>query len=141
MHFENIDKIRDATIEDLTEVGEIGEVIANSVYEYFRNPSHLAMVSRLREKGLQFELGERASVILENILLGKSILVSGVFKNFSRDQLKAEIEKYGGRNVSAISAQTDFLLAGESMGPAKLQKAKKLGIKIISEDEFIQMIG
>ncbi|MEI6576515.1 MAG: NAD-dependent DNA ligase LigA [Bacteroidota bacterium] len=141
LHFENIDKIRDATIEDLTEVGEIGEVIANSVYEYFRNPSHLAMVSRLREKGLQFELGERASVILENILLGKSILVSGVFKNFSRDQLKAEIEKYGGRNVSAISAQTDFLLAGESMGPAKLQKAKKLGIKIISEDEFIQMIG
>jgi DNA ligase (NAD+) len=99
------------------------------------------MIARLREKGLQFELGERASVVVENKLLGKSILVSGVFKNFSRDQLKAEIEKYGGRNVSAISSQTDFLLAGESMGPAKLQKAKKLGITIISEDEFIQMIA
>jgi len=140
LHFETIEKIKEASVEDLTAVGEIGEVIADSVFTYFRKPSHLAQIQRLQEKGLQFSLGDRSPVVLENKLEGKSILVSGVFKSFSRDELKATIEKYGGRNVSSLSSQTDFLLAGESMGPAKLQKANELGIRIIAEEEFLMMI-
>lgn len=139
-HFENIEKIKEASVEELTAVGEIGDIIAASVYSYLRNPKHLALIQRLQEKGLHFSLGDRNPVVLENKLEGKSILVSGVFKNFSRDELKATIEKYGGRNVSSISSQTDFLLAGQAMGPAKLQKANELGVRIISEDEFLEMI-
>lgn len=140
LHFMDIGKIKEASVEDLTTVGEIGEIIAASVYSYFRNPSHLALIQRLQDKGLQFSLGDRNPVILENKLDGKSILVTGIFKYFSRDELKATIEKYGGRNVSSISSQTDLLLAGEAMGPAKLQKANELGVRIISEEEFLKMI-
>jgi DNA ligase (NAD+) len=140
-HFQNIDSLREASLEELTGVGEIGEVIANSVYSYFRNPKHLALVNRLREKGLQFVMKKREDARLENKLQGKSFVVSGVFSQFSRDELKATIERYGGRNVSAISAQTDYVLAGENMGPAKLKKATDLGVTIIGEDDFLNMIA
>ena len=140
-HFGSIDQIKQAGFEELKEVEDIGEKIAESVVSYFSNPDNLKTIERLREKGISFNLENYGPVIAEDKLGGKTFVISGVFQKFSRDQLKELIEKYGGKNTSSISGKTDFLLAGNEMGPVKLQKARELGIKVISEDEFLAMIN
>ena len=140
-HFKSIDKLSRATYEELTEAEEVGEKIAESILEYFANPNNLKIIERLKEKGIIFEESGSQNQIIENKLGGRSFVISGVFKNHSRDELKQLIEKYGGRNVAAVSSKTDYLLAGDDMGPAKLKKATELGIKIISEEDFTRMIS
>ena len=138
-HFKNMDALIAAKFDDLTNVGEIGEKIAISLQQYFLNEEHLHFINRLKKAGLQFEIKEKVGA--SNTLEGKSFVVSGVFSAFSRDELKELIESNGGKNVSAISNKTDYVVAGENMGPAKLKKATDLGIAILSEDEFIQLIN
>jgi len=135
----SIEKIAQATIEELVEVDEIGDVIANSVHQYFRDEKHIQLVERLKAKGLQFEQEQKAN--LENAKLGgKTFVVSGIFSR-SRDEIKQMIDDNGGKNTSSISKKTAYLLAGENMGPAKKEQAEKLGVKIISETEFMEMIS
>lgn len=137
--FLSIEKIEQATIEELVEVDEIGEKIAGSVIQYFKDEKHIQLVERLKAKGLQFEQEQKASS--ENAKLGgETFVVSGVFSR-SRDEIKQMIDEHGGKNTSSISAKTNYLLAGENMGPAKKEKAEKLGVKIISEAEFLEMIS
>lgn len=137
--FRNIDAIAMASFEELIAVDEIGEKIAIAVQQYFLDGENLRIIDRLKAAGLQFEMEE---VQLDsNALEGKTFVVSGVFNRFSRDEIKALIEKNGGKNVGSISAKTSYVLAGENMGPAKLEKASSLGITIISEEDFVQMIG
>ena len=138
-HFKNMDALIAAKFDDLTNVGEIGEKIAISLQQYFLNEEHLHFINRLKKAGLQFEIKEKVGA--SNKLEGKSFVVSGVFNAFSRDELKELIESNGGKNVSAISNKTDYVVAGENMGPAKLKKATDLGIAILSEDEFIHLIN
>ena len=139
-HFKNIDTLMNATAEELMEVEGIGEVIANSVISYFQNPVNKEIVERLREYGLQMALSEEQLQGASNRLAGKSIVISGVFAHHSRDEYKQLIEQHGGKNVGSISGKTSFVLAGENMGPSKLEKARKLGVEIISEDDFLRMI-
>ncbi len=140
-HFKNIDAIIAASLEELIHVEDIGEKIAVSIKEYFSLPESLALIEKLKSFGLQFEAIEVVKVGGSNILEGKSVVVSGVFKNYSRDDIKKEVEKHGGKNVGSISAKTSFVLAGENMGPEKLKKAEKLGVQILSEDDFMKLIG
>jgi DNA ligase (NAD+) len=140
-HFKNIDAIIAASLEELIHVEDIGEKIAVSIKEYFSLPESLALIEKLKSFGLQFEAVEVVKVGGSNILEGKSVVVSGVFKNYSRDDIKKEVEKHGGKNVGSISAKTSFVLAGENMGPEKLKKAEKLGVQILSEDDFMKLIG
>jgi DNA ligase (NAD+) len=137
--FPTLEQLIAANKESLMEVDEIGDRIADSVIDFFSNHDNISIVERLKDFGIQFEQ-ETSIIRISNILEGKSLVVSGVFTNFSRDQLKEIIEQHGGKNVSSISAKTDFVVAGENMGPAKLEKAVKLKIKILSEEEFIQLI-
>lgn len=137
--FLTIDKIEQATIESLIEVDEIGEKIAGSVIQYFNDEKHRELIKRLKIAGLQFEQAPK-STSGNSILGGKTFVVSGVFSR-SRDEIKQMIDGYGGKNTGSISSKTDFLLAGENMGPAKKEKAEKLGVKIISEMEFLEMIS
>ncbi len=139
-HFGDIDALMQADAEALVAVEEIGERIAGSVIAFFADAENQAMVLRLREAGLKFAV-ERDLSQVSDVLEGKSFVVSGVFEQFSRDEIKAKIEAYGGKNTGSISAKTDFLLAGDKMGPAKLKKAEDLGVKIISEADFLSMIG
>jgi DNA ligase (NAD+) len=139
-HFRNIDALASASFEELVEVDEIGEKIAESVINWFRKPEHREIIQRLKAAGVQLEV-EESEPETENILNGRAFVVSGVFSRHSREEIKTLIEKYGGKNVSSISSKTDYVLAGENMGPAKKQKAEKLGVPIISEDEFEKMIG
>jgi DNA ligase (NAD+) len=139
-YFKNIDALASATEEQLLEVNGIGQVIAQSVRTWFANPQNIWMLERLRSYGLQFELSEEELTEHTDRLAGQSIVISGVFAHHSRDEYKALIEKHGGKNVGSISAKTSFILAGENMGPAKLEKAQKLGIRIINEDEFLELI-
>ena len=139
--FKNIDAIALASFEDLKAVDEIGERIAESLIQWFANPQHQNMIEKLKTKGLNLAINEADQLQITNKLDGKSFVVSGVFSSFSRDGLKEAIEKFGGKNVSSITSKTDFVLAGENMGPAKLQKASDLKIRIITEDEFIGMIA
>ena len=140
-HFKNIDAIIAASLEELIRVEDIGEKIAVSIKEYFSLPESLALIEKLKSFDLQFEAIEVVKVGGSNILEGKSVVVSGVFKNYSRDDIKKEVEKHGGKNVGSISAKTSFVLAGENMGPEKLKKAEKLGVQILSEDDFMKLIG
>ena len=137
-HFKTIDAIIAASFEELIAVDEIGEKIAQSIREFFSITVHIEIVDRLKKYGLQFEMEieEDAGILLE----GKTFVISGVFQKVTRDELKKLIEKNGGKNVGSISAKTDFLVAGENMGPAKLAKATSLGVRLISEDEFLAMI-
>lgn len=135
----SIEEIETASFEQLTAIDEIGETIANSIIAYFGKDSNRLLVCKLKEAGLQFEC-EKNNTVASNKLEGLSFVISGTFSNHSRDELKSLIEQNGGKNVGSISSKTNYVLAGENMGPAKLDKAKKLGIKIISEDEFIAMI-
>ena len=139
-HFKNIDALMSASIEELQEVEGIGEVMARSVKNYFQNPQNLAIVERLRQYGLQMSLSEEQMSASSDLLAGKSIVISGVFEHHSRDEYKQIIEQNGGKNVGSISGKTSFILAGDNMGPSKLQKAEKLGIPIVSEEEFLKMI-
>lgn len=138
-HFGNIDKIQSASREELIAVDEVGEKIADSLLDYFSDLANILEVERLRQAGLQMEQIEEVQTVEHNKLDGKSFVVSGVF-SISRDELKSMIEQFGGKNVSAISGKTDYLLAGDKMGPAKLAKAEKLGVQIIGEEEFREMI-
>lgn len=138
--FKNIDALSSATLQQLTDVDGIGEVIAKSVITYFANPVNREIVSRLRGYGLQMSLSEEQIQSAGNKLEGKSIVISGVFARHSRDEYKRIIEENGGKNVGSISGKTSFILAGDNMGPAKLQKAEKLGVPIVDEKTFLSMI-
>ena len=140
-HFKNIDALMNATLDQLTQIDGIGEVMAKSVITYFHTPENQEIVERLRGYGLQMSLSEEQLASATDILAGKTIVISGVFQKHSRDEYKAMIEQNGGKNTGSISAKTSMVLAGENMGPSKLQKAEKLGIRIINEDEFLEMIG
>ncbi|MCX6273276.1 MAG: NAD-dependent DNA ligase LigA [Bacteroidetes bacterium] len=139
-HFNNIDNLIAASVEDLIQVPEIGERIAQRVYSFFRDDYNLKIIEALKAYGLQMEIRDTGARILENKLEGRSFVVSGVFTRFSRDEIKKTIEQYGGRNVSGISSKTDFVLAGEDMGPSKRKKAEELGVKVITEEDFLKMI-
>ena len=139
-HFKTMDALMHASLQDLVEVEGIGEVIAKSVISYFHQPENISMIQRLRDKGVQMSLSEEQLQGASDKLAGKSIVISGVFARHSRDEYKQLIEQHGGKNVGSISGKTSFILAGDNMGPSKLQKAEKLGIAIIGEDEFLAMI-
>jgi len=136
----NIENIEKASLEELTAIDEIGGRIAESVRLYFSNPENLQLVERLKEKGLQMHLNEESLANRSEKLNGLSIIISGTFEKNSRDDLKKMIEQNGGKNVSSISKNTSYLLAGSNIGPSKLEKAEKLNIPIISEDDFLKMI-
>ena len=138
-HFGNIDSIIGASYDELVEVEEIGEKIAFSLINFFKDENNLKMINRMKEAGVTFEM-EKVENNTEQLLAGKNIVISGVFEKFSRDELKKMIEEYGGKNGSSISKKTSFLLAGDKIGPSKLQKVEKLDIPMVSEDEFLQMI-
>ena len=139
-NFKSIDALSAASLDDLLQVNGIGAVIAQSVLSWFQNPANQWLVERLRSYGLQMELSEDELSEHTDKLADQSIVISGVFTHHSRDEYKALIEKNGGKNVGSISGKTSFILAGENMGPSKLEKAQKLGIRIVSEDEFLEMI-
>lgn len=138
--FPDIDLLQAATIEDLTQVDEIGDRIAQSIVKYFSNPNNLEVINKLRTFGLQFELSESIIAQRTEKLKDLSIVISGTFEKYSRDEYKSMIEQNGGKNSGSISSKTDYVLAGDNMGPAKLEKAKSLGIPIINEDDFLKML-
>ncbi|WP_289641815.1 NAD-dependent DNA ligase LigA [uncultured Alistipes sp.] len=138
-HFRSLDAVMHASREELVEADEVGGKIADAILDYFADSENLRIIGRLRDAGLQFEAEERA--LASEALAGKSFVISGKFADHSRDELKELIELHGGRNLAAVSASVDFIVAGENMGPAKLKKAEKLGVRIISEQEFIAMLG
>ncbi len=138
--FKNIGGLMDASFEELTAVDEIGERIASAVIAFFSSEANRSLVERLKAAGLQFEVGEEEQRPHSDILKGLSIVISGVFVHHSRDEYKDIIEKNGGKNVGSVSKSTSFILAGDNMGPSKLEKAQKLGVRIVSEDEFLAMI-
>jgi DNA ligase (NAD+) len=140
-HFKTIDNIQNASFEELVNVPEIGERIAGSIIEFFNDPENVEQVNRLKEAGLQFELKEEDIKIPEsNLLEGKSFLISGVFQSYDREDLKEIIKSHGGKILSGVSGKLDYLVAGDNMGPSKLEKAKELNIKIISEEEITEML-
>jgi DNA ligase (NAD+) len=139
-HFGSIDHIMNASFEELKEAEEIGEKIAGSILEFFKEPKNQEIIRRLKEKGLYFEIREEERNLKSEKLKGLTFVVSGTFDKFSRDEIKKEIESHGGKNSGSISSKTSFVLAGENMGPEKAKKATSLGIPVITEFEFLQMI-
>ena len=139
--YHDIDAIMKASVEELSAINTVGEVIAQSVKAFFENPVNLAIVDRLKAAGLQFAKAENAPSDQPQVLAGKTFVVSGVFAHYSRDGIKAAIEAHGGKNASSISSKTSYVLAGDNMGPEKRKKAEALGIPIISEADFEAMIG
>ena len=139
--FKTIEQLQTASFEALIAVDEIGERIAESIIEYFQNPYHAEQIARLKTAGLQFENMEKEKVMESAILAGKSIVISGVFSQYSRDEIKHMVEINGGKNASGITGKTDYVVAGENMGPAKLEKAVQLNIPILSEKEFLILIS
>ncbi len=139
-YFKNIDSLMNASFEELVTVEEIGERIAESLIEYFKDHKHKEQIEQLRSHGLQFESVQKTIDLESNKLEGQSFIISGVFENYSRDELKDIIEANSGKIVSSISAKLNFLVAGDNMGPAKLEKATKLQIPIISDDDLIKML-
>ncbi len=140
-HFESVDDLAVAGFEDLINVEEIGDKIAESIIYYFKDGKNKALIGRLKKAGIQLSKKKETAKRLSDILSGKSVIISGVFSKYSRDGIKELVEKHGGKNVSSVSARTDYLVAGDKTGPSKLEKARKLNIKIISEDDFINMIN
>ena len=140
-HFGSIDALIDAKHEELTETEEIGEKIAQSIISFFSNPGNIKIIDRLKANGLQFAINAKEEYFKSTRLKGLSFVVSGVFEDFSRDEIKKMIEKHNGKNVGSLSGKTSYLLAGETMGPEKRRKAESLGIPIISLDKFLEMIG
>lgn len=139
--FTDIEELENADLEKLKNIDEIGEKIAQSIITYFSNPANRELVERLKSNGLQLHRTEEDLSGYTDKLAGQSIVISGVFTHHSRDEYKEMIEKNGGKNVGSISSKTSFILAGENMGPAKLEKAQKLGVKIMSEDEFLALLS
>lgn len=139
-HFKNMDALMEATEEELKDVDGIGDVIARSVVDYFASEKNRMIVERLKKYGLQMSVVSSSEDNGSDKLAGMNIVISGVFANHTRDEYKAMIEKHGGKNVSSISSKTTFVLAGEKMGPSKLQKAESLGVKIVDEDTFLKML-
>lgn len=139
-HFKNIDALMSAGLQELQEVEGIGDVMAKSIIAYFHDDANRAIIERLRAHGVQMALAASQTAVASHKLEGKSIVISGVFAHHSRDEYKALIEQHGGKNVGSISGKTSFILAGDNMGPSKLEKAQKLGVAIVSEDEFLKMI-
>jgi DNA ligase (NAD+) len=140
-HFQNIDRLLSASLEELTAVDEIGERIAESLIAYFDQAKHLEQLNLLKSYGLQFESLQKEIVLEGDQLAGLNFIISGVFENYSRDELKDLIESYGGKILSSISGKLNYVVAGDNMGPSKLEKAQKLGIPIISDEELLKMIG
>ncbi|MBP8944309.1 MAG: NAD-dependent DNA ligase LigA [Paludibacteraceae bacterium] len=140
-HFKSIDALQHATYEELLEVEEIGDKIAQSVIQFFSDPKNLEIIQRLKAAGVQMSVSEENQLLKGNELEGKSIVISGVFKLHSRDEYKKMIEEHGGKNVSSVSSKTSFILAGDNMGPEKLKKAQQLGIPLIDESTFLAMIN
>ena len=138
--FHSIDALGKATFEDLIAVDDIGDRIAQSVLDYFADDRNRDLVNRLKESGLQMSISEEVLADRSDKLKGLTIVISGTFTKHSRDEYKAMIEKHGGKNSGSVSGKTSYILAGENMGPAKLEKAAKLGVKVINEDEFLKMI-
>lgn len=136
----SIEAIRVATVEELTQIGDIGERIAQSVVSYFGDEDNLRLVERLREYGVQMQIAEERLSSRTDKLSGATIVISGTFTHHSRDEYKALIEQHGGVNTGSVSGKTTYILAGENMGPAKLEKARKLGVRILSEEDFLEMI-
>lgn len=136
----SIDRLREASVEELTQIGDIGERIAQSVVAYFGDEDNLRLVERLREYGVQMQIAEERLSERTDKLAGATIVISGTFAHHSRDEYKALIEQHGGVNTGSVSGKTTYILAGENMGPAKLEKARKLGVRILSEEEFLEMI-
>lgn len=139
--FKTMEALANAGIKDLMEVDGIGEVIAQSVIRFFNDEKNKELLHRLKGYGLQMQLDEAQLASATDRLAGMSIVISGVFRHHSRDEYKALIEQHGGKNVGSISSKTSFILAGDNMGPAKLQKAEKLGVRIVSEQEFNELIS
>jgi DNA ligase (NAD+) len=135
-----MDALKAADRESLEQVDEIGERIASSLISYFSKEEHLQIIEQLRSAGLQMSM-EALPDKNTGKLAGLSIVISGVFEKYSRDELKSMIEQHGGKNSSSISARTDYILAGENMGPSKYEKAQKLGVPIIDEAQFLDMLG
>jgi DNA ligase (NAD+) len=138
--FKTMDAISNATIEELTDIEGIGNVIAQSVVQYFKDPVNAQFVARLKAYGVVMSMPENNEVCTD-VLKGKKIVISGVFSHYSRDEYKDIIEANGGKNVGSISSSTSFVLAGSNMGPSKLEKASKLGVPIVTEEEFLNIIG
>ncbi|MDP4278012.1 MAG: NAD-dependent DNA ligase LigA, partial [Bacteroidota bacterium] len=138
--FKNMDALAVASLEDLTSVDEVGIKIAESVVAYFASPSNLKLIENLKEAGLKMEISNEQSIDHTEILAHKIIVISGTFSIYSREEYKVMIENNGGKNASSVSSKTSFILAGENMGPAKLDKASELGIPLISEEEFLTML-
>lgn len=140
-HFKDMDSLANASLDQLLEVDGVGNVIAESVIRYFNDKENVEIINRLRGYGLNMKLSEQQLSDRSDTLAGKSVVISGVFQHHSRDEYKQIIEQHGGKNVSSISGKTSFILAGANMGPSKLQKAEKLGIPVVSEDDFLEMIN
>ena len=138
--FHSIEALEQASLEDLVAVDEIGERIAQSVLSYFSDEKNRTLVNRLKEQGLRMAVSEEQLANRSEKLKGLTIVISGTFSKHSRDEYKAMIEQHGGKNSGSVSGKTDYILAGENMGPAKLEKAAKLGVKIINEDAFLNML-
>lgn len=138
-HFLDMDTLMAASRDELLQVEEVGDRIADSIMEYFSSEKSLSIINRIKEAGVKMEAEQ--SEKLTSTLDGLSFVISGKFTTYSRDEIKALIESHSGRNLSAVSSSVDYLIAGDKIGPAKLQKATKLGVKIISESEFIEMLS
>ena len=137
-HFSSIDNLRNADLESLRNVPDIGDRIAQSVVDFFDDSGNVEMIERLKRSGLQLEAVEKST--RSDLLSGKSFVISGIFSSRSREEIKQLIEDYGGEVKSSVSSKTTYLLAGENAGPSKLTKAEKLNVSIISEEEFLNMI-
>jgi DNA ligase (NAD+) len=138
-HFKSIDTLSFSTPEDLVQVDEIGEVIAKSIIAWFANKSNQELITRLKEAGVQLSSADNSTRV-SDWLSGKSFVISGVFKHHSREEIQRMIEEHGGKNLSGVSSYTSYIVAGEGMGPSKREKAIKLGVSIITEQEFLAMI-
>ena len=139
--FKNVENLEKAALEELTSVDEIGGRIAESVISYFSDNQHIELIEKLKSAGVQFSVSEENLQPKSDTLTGKTVVISGTFSHHSRDEYKQIIEQHGGKNTGSVSAKTSFILAGENMGPEKLNKAEKLGVQIISEEEFLKMIA
>ena len=139
--FKSMEVLENASMEQLTAVNEIGTKIAQSIVSFFADERSRALVNRLKEFGLQMELAQEEQEGGSDLLKDKTIVISGVFNYHSRDEYKALIERHGGKNSGSISAKTSFVLAGDNMGPAKREKAQELGVRLVSENEFLEMIN
>ena len=141
LHFKSIDALMAASAEEIQSVYEIGERIADSVTEYFASALHREQIEALRQQGLQLRVVENEIEQLGDALAGKSFVISGVFEQFSREELTTLIGRHGGKLLSSITGKLDYLVAGDKMGPSKLAKAEKLGVPIISEEDLLRLIG